>query len=574
MVKLPLFHKGESGKMLFSGGKSVSTQVFLYLYICLILMLFSTLLLRLFNLTVVKGSYYRRLSEENRIREVLIEPKRGKILDRKGFIIVENKEADKDINSSRLYSPRFYHTEEVTAHLIGYRQKADRNEIKNDPCLYKLKIGDKVGKKGIEKLFECQLRGKHGKKIIEVDARSNYLRTLSLIPPQDGETLKLALDLELQKKAYEAIKDKKATIVGIKPQSGEVVILTSSPSFSPQAFEDENQSITSSYLKSEDKPLFNRSTEGTYPPGSIFKLVLAVGALEEKKINERTLFEDTGVLKAGPLEFGNWYYLQYGRTDGMVDVVKAIRRSNDIFFYKTGELLTPTKIKVWAETLGYGKPTGIGFNESEGLIPSEFWKLDLLKDRWYLGDTYNLSIGQGYLLVTPLQVTNTTAVFANQGYLCKPQLLKIPALPAGRQNSEFKIENCEKLPISEKTLGLVREGMKQACSPGGTGWPLFNFKVQSSKFKVEKQKSDITSEVEEERSDGKTSEVKVDVACKTGTAESQSKETPPHAWFTVFAPYDNPEIALTVLVEEGGQGSDVAAPIAKEILKSYFERSK
>ena len=116
--------------------------------------------------------------------------------------------------------------------------------------------------------------------------------------------------------------------------------------------------------------------------------------------------------------------------------------------------------------------------------------------------------------------------------------------------------------------------MKQACSPGGTGWPLFNFKVQSSKFKVEKQKSDITSEVEEERSDGKTSEVKVDVACKTGTAESQSKETPPHAWFTVFAPYDNPEIALTVLVEGGGQGSDIAAPIAKEILKSYFERSK
>ena len=545
MNKLPLFHKGESGKMHFAGQRKLTSQFFLYFYICLILILFLLLILRLFQLTIVKGDYYRRLSEENRIRELLIESKRGKIIDRKGFVIAENKKADVEKNMARLTSSRSYLASESIAHLIGYRQKADKDDMKNDSCLNKLKIGDKVGKKGIEKLFECKLRGKQGKKLIEVDAKGNYLRTLSLFPATDGETIQLALDLELQKKTYELIKDRKAAVVGIKPQSGEIIILVSTPSFNPQDFEDENRQNTSLYLKDEHKPLFNRVTEGGYAPGSIFKLVLAAGALEEKRIDEKTLFEDTGILKAGPLSFGNWYFLQYGKTDGMVDIVKAIRRSNDIFFYRTGSLLTPSKIKKWAEIFGYGIKTGIGIDETQGLVPSPFWKEETIKDNWYLGDTYNLSIGQGYLLVTPLQVTQATAVFANGGYLCKPELLKISSFAKASKDKQ----NCKKLSISQKTLDLVRQGMKEACSSGGTGWPLFDFKPQ--------------------------------VGCKTGTTESQSKETLPHAWFTVYAPatfdvapYETPEIALTVLVEESGQGSDIAAPIAKEILKTYFERSE
>ena len=545
MNKLPLFHKGESGKMHFAGQRKLTSQFFLYFYICLILILFLLLILRLFQLTIVKGDYYRRLSEENRIRELLIESKRGKIIDRKGFVIAENKKADVEKNMARLTSSRSYLASESIAHLIGYRQKADKDDMKNDSCLNKLKIGDKVGKKGIEKLFECKLRGKQGKKLIEVDAKGNYLRTLSLFPATDGETIQLALDLELQKKTYELIKDRKAAVVGIKPQSGEIIILVSTPSFNPQDFEDENRQNTSLYLKDEHKPLFNRVTEGGYAPGSIFKLVLAAGALEEKRIDEKTLFEDTGILKAGPLSFGNWYFLQYGKTDGMVDIVKAIRRSNDIFFYKTGSLLTPSKIKKWAEIFGYGIKTGIGIDETQGLVPSPFWKEETIKDNWYLGDTYNLSIGQGYLLVTPLQVTQATAVFANGGYLCKPELLKISSFAKASKDRQ----SCKKLSISQKTLDLVRQGMKEACSSGGTGWPFFDFKPP--------------------------------VGCKTGTTESQSKETLPHAWFTVYAPatfdvapYETPEIALTVLVEESGQGSDIAAPIAKEILKTYFERSE
>lgn len=535
MNKLPLFHKGRSGGISFESSKRLSSQILLYCYIFLTLFLFSLLALRLFQLTIVKGDYYRRLSEQNRIRELIIEPRRGKIVDRKGFVLAENKLADIKKNDERLISSRSYNAPEVIAPLIGYRQKADRFDLKNDGCLYKLKIGDKIGKKGVEKVYECLLRGRQGQKLIEVDAERKYLRTLSLLPPQDGESIQLALDFELQEKAYDLVKNYRAAVVGIKPQTGEVLIFVSSPSFNPQGFENENINQTASYVKDENKPLFNRATEATYPPGSIFKLILAAGALQEKKLDEKTEFEDSGILKAGPLTFGNWYFLQYGKTDGMVNIVKAIRRSNDIFFYKTGDLLTPTKIKTWAEIFGYGKKTGIGFDEAEGLIPSEFWKQETFHDQWYLGDTYNLSIGQGYLLVTPIQVISVTAAMANGGYLCKPQLLRT-------QNLESRIQNCKKLPVSEKTLSLVSEGMKQACSPGGTGWPLFDFKPQ--------------------------------VACKTGTAEAKDKNTLPHAWFTVFAPFEKPEIALTILLEESGQGSDVAAPIAKEILKQYFARSQ
>ena len=574
MGKLPLFIKGKSGGMHFESQKKISSVLVLYVYFLFITILFITLGLRLFQLTIVKGEYYSRASEQNRIRELIIEPKRGIIRDRKGLILANNVAADTKKNLERLTSHRIYHSPDVIAPVVGYRQKADQEDFSQDSCINKLRIGDKVGKKGIEKIYECELRGKYGKKLIEVDARGQYLRTISLLPPQDGKTIQLALDLALQTKVYELVKGKNAAVVATKPDTGEILVLVSSPTFNPQAFEDENAKTVSSYLSARDKPLFNKSTEGTYPPGSIFKIILATGALEEKKITDRTLIEDTGTLKAGPLSFGNWYFLQYGKTDGMVDVVKAIRRSNDIFFYKVGDLLTPNKIKKWADIFGYGSKTGIGLEEAEGIIPSEFWKQEMFNDRWYLGDTYNLSIGQGYLLVTPLQMNQATAVFANGGYLCKPILTRasnFPASPAGRQ---LPTSNCKKLPISEKTLSLVRQGMKEACTTGGTGWPFFDFKVQSSELIVDSKKPrTINSE---------PSTMNIQVGCKTGTAESQSaaptgsdlEVAPPHAWFTVFAPYDKPEIVLTVLVENAGQGSDVAAPIAKEILRAYFERSE
>jgi len=547
MTKLPFFQKGDSkGLHFFSTNNRLVENAF-FIYIAIIFLFLIILFLRLFQLTIVKGNYYRALSEQNRLREIVIEAPRGKIVDRKGFIIAQNLNPDINQkikpgildNNQKIISRRIYQNPETVAPLIGYRQIADVNDLKNDTCQYKLQLGDRTGKKGIEKLFDCELRGRPGKKLVEIDAQGQYLKTVDVIVPIPGNRIQLALDLELQKKAYELVKKTKAAIIVTNPKTGEILASVSSPSFNSQDFEDNSNNNIQNYLTNKENPLFNRVTEATYPPGSLFKLVVATAGLEEKSIDEKTEIDDKGSIKAGASTFGNWYFLQYGKVEGIVDIIKAIRRSNDIFFYKVGERTGVEKIKKWSDIFGLGKLTKIGIDEVEGIIPSTFWKKDLLKENWYLGDTYNLSIGQGYVGTTPLQMALVTDVFANGGYLCRPQLLKM-----NLSNDKF---TCKKLPISQKTIDLIREGMKQACSTGGTGWPLFDFTV------------------------GK---IKIQTACKTGTAESHAASGMPHAWITAFAPFDKPEISVTVLIEEGGQGSDVAGPIAKEILKAYFERSQ
>ncbi len=536
MNKISYIQKGDGG-INFQKTHKFSTSLLLYVYTAGVLLFFIAIFLRLFQLTVVKGAYYRSLSEQNRIREIVIEPERGEIIDRKGFVIVQNSPGDID-QQDRIVSQRRYLYPEPFAHLIGYRQSADKQDIADDPCLNKINPGDKVGKKGIEKVFECELRGTAGKKLVEVNAAGEQIKTLSVIPPVHGKKVQLAVDSELQKQAYGIIEHKKAAIVALKPKTGEVLILTSSPSFNPQYFEEGVGVELEKYFSSADKPLFNRSTEGVYPPGSTFKLVVAAGAMEEQAIDENTIIEDTGTIQAGPIKFGNWYYLEYGKTEGSVNLIKALKRSNDIYFYKVGEKLGPADLKLWADRFGFGKKTNIGINESDGLIPSSFWKEDTLHEQWYLGDTYNLSIGQGYMLSTPIQIALMTSVFANNGNLCTPQLLKTA------ENG-----TCRSLNLSEKTLSIINEGMREACSAGGTGWPFFDFKVQR---------------------EGKSESISV--ACKTGTAEAHADSKNPHAWFTVYAPSQNPEIIITVLVEESGQGSDIGGPIAKEILTKYFER--
>jgi len=532
MSPLPIIEKISSGNSSFKYSKNKSSSFLFFFYISFIVLFFIFLGIRLFHLTIVKGDYYRRLSDENRIRRVVIEPKRGDIIDRDGEIIATTIIGDTEKDEDRIVSKRIYNSAEITSHIIGYRQIADKNELENDNCRTKLKLGDKVGKKGIEKLYECDLRGRNGEKLIELDAHGKYLKTLTVLPPEDGVSIQIAIDLDLQKTAYEQIKDKKGAIIAIKPKTGEILAIVSSPSFNPQHFEDNEQDILNQLLKNEEHPIFNRATEGTYPIGSVIKPFLAAGALEDKKIDEDTKIEDTGTITAGPLTFGNWYFLEYGKTEGEVDIVKAIKRSNDIFFYRVGEMLGPTRIKYWSNLFGFGGKTNLQINQQEGTVPSPFWKEEVLNEKWYLGDTYNISIGQGYMLVTPLQVVQATSVFANDGKLCDLNLLKTDK------------SKCKSLGLSDKTIDLVRRGMRDACSTGGTGWPLFNFSVNSKSIQT---------------------------ACKTGTAESSGKDDKPHAWISVFAPYDNPEIILTVLVENGGQGSDVAGPIAKAILEAYFE---
>lgn len=546
----------------FVGAKDPSRRTQFLFIVLGVFIFFFILLIKLFTLTVVKGSYYRRLSEANRIKEIPIEPQYGTIRDRKGFVLAENKKSVVEKSGEYIRSERTYYFPEETAHLIGYRQLADVKDIETDYCPRKLLINERVGKKGIEKLYDCELRGTPGKKLVEVNASGNKEGIIAVIPPVDGKTVQLALDIELQRAAFLALKGRRGVVIAMMPNTGEILAFVSSPSFDPAYFEKGDLRVESLFTDKE-KPLLNRITEGVYPPGSIFKPIVATGAIEDDFFTDKTIIQDNGFVMAGALRFGNWYFLQYGKTEGPVDMLKAIQRSNDTYFYKLGEKMGPEKMQTWAEKFGLGSAINIGFDEAEGTLPSPFWKSETLKEQWYLGDTYNYSIGQGYLSTTPLQMAYALLPFANNGIQCKPQLLKT-APP-----------QCKKLPIQQSTLDLMKEGMRLACAAGGTGWPLFDFKAKKTDLFL----SDLAKFPDEKKASAEASMNRdskyfkpIQTGCKTGTAESHAKSGIPHAWIQAFAPFDKPEIAITVLVEEGGQGSDIAAPIARDILKVYFER--
>ena len=560
--KISPIRRMETSSIHFVGSKDPARKTIFLFFVFGTCVFFIILLIKLFTLTVVKGDYYRRLSEANRIREIPIEPKYGTIKDRKGFILAENKDAIIANGQDFIRSDRVYYFPEETAHIIGYRQIADKNDYTIDYCPRKLLPGERVGKKGVEKLFDCELRGISGKKLIEVNASGKNEGVLAVIPPQDGKVIQLALDIELQRIAYLSLKGKRGVVIALKPSTGEILTFVSSPSFDPTFFEKGDFRV-SEIFNNKEKPLLNRITEGAYPPGSIFKPIVAAGALEDGYFTDKTIIQDNGFVMAGALRFGNWYFLQYGKTEGPVDMIKAIQRSNDTYFYKLGEKMGPEKIQIWAEKFGLGSIINIGLDESEGTLPSPFWKSEVLKEQWYLGDTYNYSIGQGYLSTTPLQMMYALEPFANNGIQCKPQLLKnIPP-------------ECKKLTIKQDVLNLITEGMEKACSTGGTGWPLFDFKAKKTElFAQDLKKFSESKKASAEASMNRDSKyfTPIQIGCKTGTAESHAKSGIPHAWIYAYAPFEKPEIAIVALVEEGGQGSDIAAPIAKEVFKTYFER--
>jgi penicillin-binding protein 2 len=550
------------GGVSFEGKTILSRTSVLGIMIALLIISFIALTTRLFQLTVTKGGYYKRLSEANRIKELYIEPKYGTIRDRKGFVLVQSKQSSVASMNEYIRSRRIYSYPEETAHLIGYRQIANDDDIKKDNCERKLVLGEKIGKKGVQGLYDCDLRGRPGKKLIEVNASGKEEGVIAVVQPEPGKDVQLALDTELQLAAYTALKGRKGVVIATKPTTGELLVFASSPSYNPEFFENGDRRVES-YFSDKDKPMLNRITEATYQPGSVFKPLLAAGGLEDGVISKTDTIQDDGFITAGPLKFGNWYYLQYGKTEGPVDVVKALRRSNDIYFYKLGEKMGPERMRIWAEKFGMGNAVPFEFDQAEGTLPSPFWKNEALHENWYLGDTYNYSIGQGYLLTTPLQIHYANSVFANNGYACRPQLLK------GAQGV------CKKIPISLRTLETVREGMNLACTTGGTGWPLFDFKVRNTELMM-KELDTLTgtmrASAEARMKRDPHYMTSIQTGCKTGTAESHARSGIPHAWFSVFAPFEKPEIMITVLLEEAGQGSDVAAPVAKDVLTSYFER--
>ncbi len=538
----------------------------LFLLISLIFVI-GVLVIKLIQLQILEGSNFFDLSNNNRIRTVIVHAPRGAILDRNGKPLVfnipgfrKNPQAfgGKTIligkndaisllaagESLEYDSLRQYPYKEVFSHVLGYIGQISEEELKN-PKFAALRGGDLIGKMGIEASFEKILRGKSGKQLVEVTASLKTVRKLGQTDPVLGQDITLTLDLELQKAAFEAMKNVKKGAVIVSTQKGEILVLISKPSFDPNLFTlptTYQEAAASSYLTlsdvledSNNQPLLNRAISGVYPPGSTFKLVVAAAGLENKIIDESFTVEDVGSFSIGPFSFSNWYFTQYGKTEGDVDIVKGIKRSNDIFFYKLAEKVGVDKIGKTAFEFGLGKRLGIDLaNEEEGIVPTPLWKKEVIGEPWYLGDTYHYGIGQGYVLTTPLQINAWTQVIANGGTLYQPRLVL---------NEKLKIKN-EKF-LSDKTISLIRQGMIESCSTGGVAWPLFEFKIKNKP---------------------------ISVACKTGTAQHGGAEDIPHAWITLFAPAYDPQIVVTVLAESSGEGSNIAAPIAKKILEDWFSR--
>jgi penicillin-binding protein 2 len=445
---------------------------------------------------------------------------------------------------------RAYNIPQSMSHVLGYLRRVDKEDIEKNPNYL---LTDDVGKTGIEAEYEKILRGIYGKKQIEVDALGRQTIILAKEDPQAGNDIVLSIDAELQKKSEEILKKhlaahglKKGAVVASNVNNGEILALVSLPAFDNNIFsgglsyDDYNRLIND-----KNKPLYNRAISGEYPSGSTVKPVFAAAALEEGIINEKTTFYSSGGIRVDKWFFPDWKAGGHGTTD----VRKALAESVNTFFYIIGggqldESLKNTvktglgieKLTFYAKKFGLGNKLGIDLpGEVTGFLPSKKWKQETKDESWYIGDTYHFAIGQGDLLVTPLQVNFWTAIFANGGILYQPQIVKKIITRDGNESIlQPKIKNINF--ISKKNLDIVSAGLRDGVVWGSSR------KLADLPFKV---------------------------AGKTGTAEWGTGKRP-HAWFTGFAPYDNPEIAITILMEEGVEGSAAAVPVAKEILWQYF----
>ena len=606
-----------------SSDKATVGQNFNFNYlpkIIFVLALFMAIILaRVAWLQIIKGDYYYNLAEGNRIRIARIEANRGIIYDSSNRPLVrnvanfllyfvpadlpENEQEKRSIiellsqilgtlspadieniltavkpKSLESYQPLFvtdnieynkamllylesdkmpgvylsnktkreYNLSSLSlSHILGYTSKINQAELDKYDSEY-LPI-DYIGKTGIENFWENELKGQSGKKQIEVDALGKEKKIINQLAGADGHNLVLSIDIDLQKKLEETItnalkksKLNKACAIALDPNNGEILALVSLPSYNNNLFargitNDEYQALVSH----PDQPLFNRCTSGEYPSGSTIKPVLAAAALEEGIINENTSFISTGGLRIGEWFFPDWKVGGHGVTN----VRKAIAESVNTFFYYIGGGygdfvgLGIDRMVRYEKIFGLGKQTGIDIiGEAKGFLPTKDWKETIKGERWYVGDTYHAAIGQGDITVTPLQVANYTAVFANGGLLYRPHFIRQVLSSDDKIIRQVDHKPIKSNVVSSENIKIVREGMRQTVAAGSA------------------------------RS---LASAPVAVAGKTGTAQWSSNK-PNHAWFTGFAPYDKPQIVITILIEQGGEGSSVAVPIAREVLEWYF----
>lgn len=568
---------------------------------------------KLVQLQIVRGADYRLRSDSNRVRTMTLPAPRGAILDRRGQILAANvpniiltiTPADLPKNISdrnvviqqlsdvtqltvqfvedllkakqrRLTDPvtvledipydramkliievadmpavsvvavpnRQYPNGSIFSAVLGYTGKISPDELLQHP---EKNPQDIVGKVGLEKQYNLELTGIDGIKSVERDVQNREQRIISQRDSQPGNSIVTTLDADLQRELYQRLHTSISSIhspagaaIAIDPRNGEILALASDPTYDGNWFVKTGHSKeVSMALTSSTKPLLNRAVAGLYPSGSIIKPLIAAAALNDHLITPSTTVMSTGGFKVGNDYFPDWKSGGHGLTN----VTKAIAESVNTFFYAIGGGLDSItglgvdRIVSYLQRFGWGSPTKIDLpSEAYGLLPTKEWRTNERASPWKLGDTYHLAIGQGDLEVTPLQVAVSMAAIANGGTLYRPHLLKEIRQSGGQTLSTINPEIILSQVVPPSVISTVRAGMREGVLSGSSR------SLQS---------------------------LPITAGAKTGTAQFGS-DNKTHAWFTVFAPYEQPRIAITVLVEAGGEGSSTALPIAKEVLQWYF----
>ena len=577
--------------------------------------IFFFLVLRLWHLQILNAESYLSQSENNRLRFVPEAASRGAIMDRNGTVLTSNRPSfslavvpqevkDRDalvnqlasmlrldriellerwekgkgraryypvvlasnlsrdqleiLEENRLHLPgveiemkpvREYSSGILAAHLLGYIGEVSEDEL-NRKGYEGYNPGDYIGKNGIERSWENELHGNDGGRQLEVDARGRILRTISETYPTVGNSVVLTIDANLQKLSEQAFGDQAGAAVAMDVNSGEILAFVSNPGFDPSLFSGKLPTdIWKEYLSDKRHPLENKALTGQYPPGSIFKIITALAGLENGKIDEKTAVTCTGVFEVGFSKFKCWNRHGHGYTS----LKKSLRESCDVYYYQLGEQLGVDAIAATAKKFRLGESMGVGLiHEKDGLIPTSAWKQKRFGKRWYHGETIPVAIGQGYVLMTPIQMASMIATVANDGKVYRPYLVKRIVDTDGKTLKEFKPEFLGTTGISADKFRLIKQGLFAVVNePGGTGGMARIYDMR--------------------------------VAGKTGSSQvvklRESKRTTPwqfrdHALFVAFAPYEKPEIAVSVVVEHGEHGGSAAAPIVAKILKAWIDGKK
>ena len=574
-----------------------------------LLLVVALLGLRLWHLQIREGPYYRDLSENNRTRLVLLEPARGLIYDRHGVLLANNVpsfslyvtlEDVKDrevliqqladllaldptlvrkkmtikgskllprkikdrmtlrdatlVESHRLDMPgvmiqvesqRNYPGGVTAAHLLGYVGEISADQLEK-PEFIDLHQGSIVGQYGVEKSYDRHMRGMAGQKSVEVDAIGHEKKASVVERPQAGNDLYLTIDVRLQKVAEDLLGAEQGAIVALDPNSGDILAMASRPGFDPNVLSRE---LTAKQwveiVQDEGRPLNNRASQGQYPPGSTFKIPMAVAALETK-----TMSPSSTVFCNGGYQFGKRLYHDWKASGhGYVDLHNALVHSCDVYFYTIGQRMGIDVMAEFGKDFGLGKATGVELpSERSGIMPSTAWKQKAKNEQWLPGETISAAIGQGYVTVTPLQMASLVGTVANNGVSYRPRLVQavmdrtsgnlqeLPTVPRGTINAK------------PETFRVIKDALAEVVTKGTAT------KAKSSMVTI----------------GGKTGTAQV-AALRTGPEENIPKKFRDHAWFVAFAPVESPKIAVVVLAEHMGHGGSAAAPLAKELIETYMK---